>query len=147
MVQSIAGGEGSVPSREPRPPSDWWSPSWCAATATFSLVRVTISMILRSLSVVPGSATARVQAAALVLLLSFTKFGLYVRTGRAAELENCQTVRVTCLASSQCCVSTSPHTTQSRRLLSLNHTLQDWAWSDTETSVLCTLLCLRLLLA
>ena len=49
-------------------------------------------MILRSLSVVPGSATARVQAAALVLLLSFTKFGLYVRTGQAAgwTLENCQ---------------------------------------------------------
>ena len=40
-----------------------------AATATFSLVRVTISMILRSLGVVPGSATASVQAAAPVLVV------------------------------------------------------------------------------
>ena len=87
-----------------------------AATATFSLVRVTISMILRSLSVVPGSATARVQAAALVLLLSFTKFGLYVRTGwarqQAGELSESrvwQAVSLLCAVSSlQSPVSTPP---------------------------------------
>lgn len=92
MVQSIAGGEGSVPSREPRPPSDWWSPSWCAATATFSLVRVTISMILRSLGVVPGSATASAQAAAPVLVvLHKVWFVCQDRQGsRAGELSDCQ---------------------------------------------------------
>ena len=68
-MQSIAGGEGSVLSREPRPLSHWLWPSWCAATATFSLVRVTISLSLRSLGVVPGSATASVQAAAPVLVV------------------------------------------------------------------------------
>ena len=29
MVQSVAGGEGSVLSRDPSSVSDWWAPSWC----------------------------------------------------------------------------------------------------------------------
>ena len=63
-----------------------------AATATFSLVRVTISMILRSLGVVPGSATASAQAAAPVLVvLHKVWFVCQDRQGsRAGELSDCQ---------------------------------------------------------
>ena len=98
-----------------------------AATATFSLVRVTISMILRSLCVVPGSATASVQAAAPVLVVLHKVW--FVCQDRLGQAAGWRTVRVTCLASSEPAMSSlqSPHTTlppsshtnrQSRRLLS-----------------------------
>ena len=55
MVQSVAGGEGSVPSRDPSSASDWWAPSWCCNCnifpcscydindSTFTLCRTRIS--------------------------------------------------------------------------------------------------------
>ena len=152
MVQSVAGGEGSVLSRDPGPLSDWLGHSWCCNCnifpcscydindSTFTLCRTRISHRLGP----------RRQHRS---LLSFTKFGLYVRTGQArhqaGELSESRVWQagkqlacsVSSLQSPHYTLPPSSHTNrQSRRLLSPKPHPGQWA-VGLSSVVFCTLLC------
>ena len=110
MVQSVAGGEGSVLSRDPRPASDWRAHSWCCNCnifpcscydindSTFTLCRTRISHRLG-----PGGSTGPCCPSQSLVCMSGQ-----ARPG--SGLENCQS-HVFGKQSACCVCLQSPHTT------------------------------------
>ena len=125
MVQSVAGGEGSVLSRDPRPASDWRAHSWCCNCnifpcscydindSTFTLCRTSISHRLG-----PGGSTGPCCPSQSLVCMSG-------QAGPGSRLENCQShvfgkqSALLCLSPVSTHHTPSTHTNrQSRRLLS-----------------------------